>query len=138
MDWPDREAFLRSVAPLRIAAVCNAFIVVKTIYSVGQQRYLMATLPPMPGFNDRFDYLDALLDVGLLAAAFLGLYSAWLLWRLADVVCGVAGGKNSSMHAWSRLHWRWTWVIAVIGAYAALSNVVVWFLTRGFGVPPPQ
>jgi hypothetical protein len=137
MDWSDRRAFLRSVTPLRIAAVCNACIVVKTIYTLGQQRYLMATLTPIPGYEDRFDYLGALLDVGLLIAGLLGLYTSWLLWRLAEVVCGVAGGRESSMRVWSRLHWRWTWLIAVMGAYAVASHVVVWFLTQSrLGMPP--
>jgi len=133
MSWPARYRFLRSVGPLRLAAMAGAVVGVWALANLMQATIQTTRLR-------QWDELwgTAFLTRELLRAAqgCLGLYVFWQNWKLAEALAAVAGGKSTSLDEWSVLQLRLARLAVAVIALSAFSLGFEWIMV--FVVYPLQ
>jgi len=125
MSWPTRYRFLRSVGPLRLAAIAGA--VVGGCLMVG---LLQATveLTRMRRFDQWWDVAVVGRSLFAVATGCLGLYVCWQNWKLADALAAVAGGKTTSLEEWSVLQLRLARVGVAVIALSVVKLAYEWIM----------
>jgi hypothetical protein len=129
LDWSDRQALLRSLAPGRVALAVWAILRGLDLYA-----YMTACITWFSSDKAIWDLLNiAIAGNGLLyvVQVLLMLYLFWLEWQCIDRIQEVAAGNTPSFNRWSQLHLRSEKLAAIAAAFAIFSEVVRIAIDRG-------
>jgi hypothetical protein len=128
LDWRDRHALLRSVAPGRVAVVLSAIVWLKECYE-HIAVWGAALRDDYPLFGDPLAISRAVLAVFWMALGVFALYMCWLEWTYCDRLQAAAGGRGT-WRPWSSLHFRIAWLSAALSVLTIAVAVGGWLIIR--------
>jgi hypothetical protein len=126
MTWIDRQAFLRSVGPIRFGVLCSALLWIKQFVDLFRD-WQVAEFDPRNAWNEE---IYVVLALSIVVQGVFAFYLCWLDWRYADAIREMAGGTTASMRAWSGLSYRTSWVSAIWFGLAVATEMLRWFVAE--------
>ena len=128
LDWHDRRALLRSIAPGRVAVIATGIVWLKVCYQYLAE-WGSALVGDVPLFNDAIGLSNAFLALLWMMYGLLILYMCWLSWLYCDRLQESAGGRGP-WRPWSQLHYRTAWLSAAGAVLAIVLEAGYWLLNR--------
>jgi hypothetical protein len=128
LDWADRKALLRSIAPARIIAALCIVLWLMSLYE------LVREWAPSLAFNSNWSVFTAAmfpLAIAYVIVGVISVYANWLGWKYADALRQAAGGSSRNLTYWTRLHYAMFWWVAVGLVLSTLLDWImrlVWYL----------
>ena len=129
LDWPDRQALLRAIAPQRLGIAISVVIVFKRLFE-HIVVWGSALWRNEHGMGDAIGLAAAALAFVYLCSLILELYPCRLAWLYADRLQDLAGGQTASASEWSQLSYRLSWWSAAAAILYLGLEAGYWVLER--------
>lgn len=131
LTWADRRALLRSIGPVRLGVVASWLIWLHIVYVYVTEWAAFLWTVGLSDLETAVRFASAAFLVG---QGFLVFYACHVEWKYAEALRLVAGGTTADMRSWSSLHWRTSWLWAVIATITLAATVSYWLIEKIF--PP--